>query len=187
MTVRPFGDAYLVDCDDATHFVSLAPSTCSCRDDGDDRCEHVRRVAIEINLGRVPPPSERTVDCRGCGRAVGVSAADSPPVLCSECHLEPGDLVVDVEGDGETPLLVVSSPGRPADLVTLPDDDRTVAEYPDNEAYPPDVPVVEAIYPRAVSTDRDPRRYLFPIARLRRPNRDGRPPEQGGPASTTAE
>lgn len=179
MTVRPFGAGYLVDCETGTHYVSLAPSDCSCGGaPADDRCQHVRRVAIEINLGRVPPPSERTVACRGCGRQVAVSAGDSPPALCSDCHLEPGDVVVDVDGDGE-PLLVVSEPGRPADLVALSDGDRTVADYPGNDHYPPDAPVVEAVYPRAVSTDRDPRRYLFPLSRLRRPNaHDYRPPER---------
>ncbi|MFC7142998.1 SWIM zinc finger family protein [Halosimplex aquaticum] len=181
MTVRPFGDGYLVDCEGGTEYVSLAPSDCSCPESADDaRCEHVRRVAIEINLGRVPPPAERTVPCRGCDRQVAVSAADSPPALCAECHLEPGDVVVDAEADEETPLLVVSEPGRPADVVALPDDDRTVASYPGNDGYPPDEPVVEAVYPQAVSTRRDPQRYLFPLARLRRPERGrGRPPERG--------
>ncbi|WP_436928011.1 SWIM zinc finger family protein [Halosimplex amylolyticum] len=181
MTVRPFGDGYLVDCEGGTHYVSLAPSDCSCPGSADDaRCEHVRRVAIEINLGRVPPPAERTIPCRGCDRRVAVSAADSPPALCAECHLEPGDVVVDAEADEETPLLVVSEPGRPADVVALPDDDRTVASYPGNDGYPADEPVVEAVYPQAVSTRRDPQRYLFPLARLRRPERDrGTPPERG--------
>mgnify|MGYP000085477741 FL=1 len=179
MTVRPFGDAYLVDCDDGTRYVSLAPSNCSCGDSpAEDRCEHVRRVAIEINLGRVPPPSERAVPCAGCDRRVAVSAADSPPPLCAECHLAPGDLVVDETGDGETPLLVVSEPGRPADVVAVPDDDRTVADYPGNDGYAPDEPVVEVVYPRTVSTDRPPRRYRFPLARLERPDRGDRPPER---------
>lgn len=184
MTVRPFGDAYLVDCEDDTHYVRLAPSRCSCDGPADDYCEHVRRVAIEINLGRVPPPTERTVECARCGRAVAVSAADEPPALCAECHLEPGDVVVDAEGDGETPLLVVSEPGRPAAFVPVPDDDRTVAEYPTNDRYPPDAPVVEVVYPQAVTTDREPRRYLFPLTRLRTPDRDRRPPERDSPATT---
>lgn len=179
MTVRPFGEGYLVDCDGGTHYVGLAPSNCSCGESpAEDRCEHVRRVAIEINLGRVPPPSERTVPCAGCDRRVAVSAADSTPALCAECRLEPGDVVVDEAGDGETPLLVVSAPGRPADVVALTGDDRTVADYPGNDGYPADEPVVEVVYPRTVSTDRSPRRYRFPLARLERPDRDDRPPER---------
>ena len=180
MTVRPFGDAYLVDCKDGTHYVSLESGDCSCEHATDERCEHVRRVAIEINLSRVPPPSAQTVECRGCDRPVAVSAADSPPVLCAECHLEPGDVVVDAEADGETPMLVVSRPGRPAEFVTVPDDGRTVADYTSNDDYPDDTPVVEVVYPRVVSTDREPRRYLFPLARLRQPGRDDRPPERSG-------
>ena len=182
MTVRPFGDGYLIDCESGSQYVSLAPTDCSCDAATDEnRCEHVRRVAIEINLGRVPPPAERTVPCRGCDRQVAVSAANSPPALCGECHLKPGDVVVDNEGDGETPLLVVSEPGLPADVVSLPDDGRTVAEYPGNDGYPPGEPVVEAVYPQAVSTGREPRRYLFPLARLSRPERERQtPPERGG-------
>jgi hypothetical protein len=169
MTVRPFGDGYLVDCEGGSQYVSLAPSDCSCADsDEDARCEHVRRVAIEINLGRVPPPSERTVPCAGCGRQVAVSAADSPPPLCTACHLEPGDLVVDGAGDGERPLLVVSEPGRPADVVALPDD-GTVADYPGNDEYAADDPVVEVVYPRSIRPDRPPRRYSFPLSRLSTP------------------
>jgi len=184
MTVRPFGDGYLVDCADSTHYVSLGPGGCSCENTTENHCEHVRRVAIEINLGRVPPPSERTVECRGCGRSVGVSAADSPPALCGECHLEPGDVVVDAEGDGETALLVVSEPGPPAEFVTVPDDGRTVADYASNDGYPDDAPVVEVVYPGDVSTDREPRRYLFPLARLRQPDGPDRPPEGDATASS---
>ena len=188
MTVRPFGDAYLVECDEGTYHVSLAPSTCSCGGStAENRCEHVRRVAIEINLGRVPPPSERTVPCAGCRRQVAVSAADSPPPLCAECRLEPGDLVVDETGDAETPLLVVSEPGRPADLVALPDDGRTVADYPGNGGYAADEPVVEVVYPRAVSTDEPPRRYLFPLGRLTRPGRAPGPPEREGAVPSAGE
>jgi hypothetical protein len=35
-------------------------------------------------------------------------------------------------------------------------------------------------YPRAVSTDREPRRYLFPLARLRQPDRGDHSPERDG-------
>lgn len=168
MAVKPFGDAYVVDCEsDGTQFVRLTDGECSCDErDGTDRCKHLRRVAIEINLGRVPPPSERTVACRGCDAEVGVSVADDQPHLCADCRLAPGDLVVDREGDPNTPLLVVSGPGQPADEVPVPGGDCTVASYPGNDRYPADAPVVEAVFPGAVSVERPPRRYLFPVSRL---------------------
>lgn len=164
MTVRPFGDAYLVSCEDGTQFVSLTESDCSCDEEG--VCIHRRRVAIEINRGRVPPPAARTVDCQGCDREVAASVAGEPPFLCPDCDLAPGDIVVDAEGSPDTPLLVISSPGRPSDVVTVPDDGCTVAEYPGNGDQPPDAPVVECVYPQAVSTERPPRRYVFPVTRL---------------------
>lgn len=173
MSVKPFGGAYLVDCDDEpTRFVRLGDSNCSCGGtDGDDRCKHVRRVAIEINIGRVPPPSGRSIPCQGCGTAVDVSVADDLPHLCPECNVEPGDLVVDREGDANTPLLVVSGPGLPADEVTVPEADVSVAEYSGNDDYRSSAPVVEAVFPQSVSTDRPPRRYLFPVPRLTKPDR----------------
>jgi hypothetical protein len=171
MAVKPFGGAYLVDAEDeATQFVTLGDSSCSCGgSDGDDRCKHVRRVAIEINLGRVPPPSGHSIPCQGCGDRVDVSVADDPPHLCPDCDVEPGDLVFDREGDADTPLLVVSAPGLPADEVAVPGADVTVAAYPGNGDYRSSAPVVEAVFPQAVSTDRPPRRYLFPVPRLTKP------------------
>ncbi|MDG5776606.1 SWIM zinc finger family protein [Haloarculaceae archaeon H-GB2-1] len=171
MSVRPFGDSYLVDAEDGTHFVSLGESNCSC-DAANDPCKHIRRVAIEINIGRLPPPDGRTVECPGCGDDVPISAAQESPTLCRDCDLQPGDLVVDAEGSPETPLIVVSSPGPPAELVPVSDAECTVADYPGNGDYDSEVPVVEVIYPQAVSTDRPPRRYLFPVTRLAKPTSD---------------
>lgn len=182
MSVRPFGDSYLVSCPDGTEFVSLGETNCSCEATA-DVCKHVRRVAIEINRGRVPPPEEDTVPCRACDAEVPVSVAEEPPFLCRDCDLEPGDIVIDTEGCPDTPLLVVSSPGRAAEMVALPGDDRTVAEYPGNGDHPRDAPVVEAIYPQAVSTDRSPRRYLFPVTRLTRP--EDRDPQRSLADSST--
>jgi len=61
---------------------------------------------------------------------------------------------------------VVSSPAGSADETTVPDANCTVAEYSGNDAYPSSAPVVEAIYPHAVSLSRQPRRYLYPVSRL---------------------
>lgn len=172
MAVKPFGGAYLVDAEDeGTQFVRLGDGACSCGGgDGDDRCKHLRRVAIEINLGRVPPPSGRSISCQGCASAVDVSVADDPPHLCPDCAVAPGDLVVDREGDASTPLLVVSGPGLPAEDVTVPGTDVTVAAYDCNDEYRARAPVVEAVFPQSVSTDRPPRRYLFPVPRLAKPD-----------------
>lgn len=186
MAVKPFGGAYIVDCDsEETHFVTLGESNCSCGgSDGDERCEHLRRVAIEINLGRIPPPSGRSIACPGCGESVSVSVADDPPHLCADCHFGPGDLVVDREGDPNTPLLVVSSPGLPADEVRVPETDVTVADYSGNEQYRGSAPVVEAVFPQSVSTDRPPQRYLFPVSRLTKPDSLREPDEPSREALT---
>lgn len=170
MAVRPFGDDYLVDCEGAgTQFVSLADRTCSCRRSREEsQCKHVRRVAIEINLGRVPAPAESAVECECCGDDVERPGSD-PPQLCAECRVDVGDVVVDVEGNPTTPLLVVSRPRYRADRVAVPDEGCTVATYPGNGTYDPADPVVEVVYPQRISADRSPKRYRFPVSRLASP------------------
>ena len=178
MSIRPFGETYLVDCHEGgTHVVLLQESNCSCGESNPgDPCRHVRRVAIEINIGRLPPPSAERVPCQGCETEMPVGARDDPPYLCQDCRLEPGSVVLDEQGDPETPLLVVSYPGGAAHDVAVPTENCTVADYAGNEKYPSTAPVVEAISPYAVSLSRPPRRYLYPVARLKKAHTDDQSP-----------
>lgn len=172
MAVRPLGDGrYAVDsASGRTYVVDLDGGRCSCPDSEirGELCKHARRVAIEINQGRVPSPDE-PLRCRGCDREVS-DVADDSPRLCDDCLLEPGDLVFDRERDRDTPLLVVSITDRRADDVEIPGTGRTVAEYRENRTYPPSDPVVEVVYPRSIRADRSPRRYSFPLSRLAEPD-----------------
>lgn len=169
MAVRPLGDGrYAVDsASGATYVVNLRTGDCSCPDSEirGALCKHARRVAIEINQGRVPGP-DQPIRCRACGREMALNVPDKAPRLCEDCRLAPGDLVFDRERDRDTPLLVISVTDRRADEVEIPDVERTVWEYGDNRKYSPSDPVVEVVYPHSVRTDRQPRRYSFPISRL---------------------
>lgn len=171
MAVRPFGDDYLVESEaGGTHYVSLDERSCSCADQGGDRrCKHIRRVAIEINLGRLPAPAGQQTSCDACGADLERPATADPPHLCADCAVEVGDVVVDREGDPATPLLVVSHVGYRADRVAIPSADCTVAEYPGNGSYDPDDPVVEVIYPDSITPGEPPQRYRFPVTRLTSP------------------
>lgn len=169
MAVRPLGNGrYAVDsASGATYVVDLPKGDCSCPDSEirGALCKHARRVAIEINQGRVPGPNG-PVRCRSCSREMAVRVPDQSPRLCEDCRLEPGDLVFDRERDRDTPLLVISVSEKRADEVEIPELAQTVAEYGENRKYSPADPVVEVVYPHSVRTDRPPRRYSFPISRL---------------------
>jgi hypothetical protein len=154
------GETYTVDLDD---------STCTCPDHEirDERCKHLRRVAIEINQGLVPPPGKVREPCAACGEAAFVDPdADLP--LCLDCHLEPGDTVRDRETDDI--LVVAAVTDRHADAVPI-EDGKTVADYATNAAYPDDDLVVEAVYPFSDAPEtpfEELPRYAFPISRLER-------------------
>lgn len=181
MAVTPLGGGiYEVDSQsDHTYFVDLPGSRCTCPDHmmRGVRCKHIRRVAIEINEGRVPPPGKRAVECVACERRIFVDERDEDGVhICDSCTFEPGDAVVDRQ-TGDV-LVVVRVTDRRADEVEVPDRDITVADYPTNAGYPDGDPVVEVLYPlpsglrsEEVQT-RHLRRYSFPYSRLRRPQRD---------------
>lgn len=175
MAVRPLDDGrYAVDsASGATYVVDLPRGYCTCPDSEirGELCKHTRRVAIEINQGRVPSPTnpER---CRACGRRLPVDS-DGLPHLCPDCRLEPGDVVYDGERDPGTPLLVVAVSDRRADEVVVDGTGTTVAEYGENRSYSPSDPVVEVVYPRSIHAARHPRRYSFPLSRLRRPDDRG--------------
>jgi hypothetical protein len=168
MAVRPVGDGrYAVDSQSgATYVVDVPAGRCTCPDATirGETCKHLRRVAIEITTRRVPPPGQRRVDCAACGTETFVAEDADPPHLCGACRLEPGDVVLDCEtGDR---LVVAAVTDRRADEVTVPAADTTVAAYPTNDGYPNEDPVVEATY-LTDATEGNPRRYSFPLSRLR--------------------
>lgn len=158
------GDRYLVD---------LEAGRCGCPDHRfrGARCKHVRRVAIEITEGRVPPPGAVVRDCRDCETSVFVDEDAPGPTYCPDHELSPGDRARDRETGTE--VIVVGVSELRADHVHIPSADCTVAEYPTNGRYGPDVPVVAAIYPHARvapngTVPASLRTYLFPRTRLRR-------------------
>jgi hypothetical protein len=165
MAVRPLPDGrYAVDsASGATYVVDTGAGTCTCPDSTirGETCKHRRRVAIEITTGRVPPPGLRAGTCLACGREAFVPV--DGPALCAACHLQRGDVVRDRETGDRLVVRRVSS--DPADEVAVPGTEWTVADYPTNEGYPGDDPVVEAVYLRAWREE-DPRVYRFPHSRL---------------------
>lgn len=178
MTVTALGDAiYEIGTEHGTtYLVDLASNRCSCPDHTyrDVRCKHLRRVAIEITEGRVPPPGKLAVGCAVCGEELFVNEreVDEGSHYCEAHTLRPGAIVRDREtGDR---LLVVSVSDRRADHVRIGESAYSVATYPNNRSYDPTDPVVGAVYPQSVEmTDRGPepdalRVYSFPRSRLER-------------------
>jgi hypothetical protein len=194
MSVEALGDAlYEIETEDGTRYlVDLASRRCSCPDHTyrDVRCKHLRRVAIEITEGRVPPPGRVAVECSICGEELFVdgaelrsadrsserrsreNAAEEGPYYCPAHTLGPGAVVRDREtGDR---LLVVSVSDRRADHVRVGESAYSVATYPNNRAYDPTDPVVGAVYPQSVEIGsrgpepRELRVYSFPRSRLER-------------------
>lgn len=161
MTVAPLGGGrYIVESESgATYVVSLPESRCSCPDHEiqDERCKHLRRVAIEITEERVPAPGRRAAECLACGREAFVAETRRLP-LCHACGFDAGERVRDRE-TGDV-LVVVDVTDRRADEVEIEALDSTVAAHPTNRAYDPAEPVVEAVYPGSE------RRYSFPRSRL---------------------
>jgi hypothetical protein len=168
MVVRPLRDGrYAVETDGATYVVDLEPHACTCPDHQlrGARCKHLRRVALDVTAGRVPPPDERTAVCAVCGRRTFVPTAATGPALCDRHAVPPGSTVRDREtGDR---LLVVGPPGDRADHVET-DEGRLVADYPSNADYGRHEPVVVAVYVDALCRDGHAKTYAFPASRLRR-------------------
>ncbi|MDY6819340.1 MAG: SWIM zinc finger family protein [Halobacteriales archaeon] len=163
---------------DTTYIVDLTAGRCTCPDHSirDERCKHLRRVAIEINEGRLPPPEKRARRCAVCAGTAFVKPAASPP-LCRTCRIDAGELVWDRE-TGDL-LRVATVTDQPAEDVLISDTGQTVAEYPTNAAYAPTDPVVEAFYPGAGST-KPACIYRYPISRLVPIRSDDRPDESAG-------
>lgn len=176
MSVTPLGGGvYEVDSESGnTYLVDLIDGRCTCPDHmyREQRCKHVRRVAIEINEGRTPPPGKLPRPCAVCGTEVFVPENDEGPHLCPDHDLQPGDAVVDRE-TGDL-LVVVNVTDQRADQVRVGEDGPTVADYPTNREYDPRDPVVEVLYPLPASVRRKGikphhlRRYSFPLSRLDR-------------------
>ncbi|MDG5758486.1 SWIM zinc finger domain-containing protein [Natronococcus sp. A-GB1] len=175
MSVRALGEGlYEVEsATDQTYLVDLEGGRCTCPDHvfRGVRCKHVRRVAIEINEGRTPPPGERAVGCHDCGKTVFVDENATGPAYCDRHALRSGDTVVDREtGDR---LTVVDVSDLRADAVRIQATGDSVADYPTNENYAPDVPVVGAVYPHATVAPNGVvpeslRVYVFPRTRLKK-------------------
>lgn len=193
MTVRPLGEGrYEVGGASGHHYlVSHSEGWCTCPDHlmRGGRCKHRQRVALEIAAGSVPGPDKRVTLCAACDVETAVEPAADPP-LCDDCRLAPGTVAVDREtGD---PVIVVEVLTDRADEVPILEAHTTVADYPGNREYPPRDPVVCVVYPgsiRPVSRGRGPpKRYAFPISRLRSlaGSVGDRPPEGGAIATDSA-
>jgi hypothetical protein len=175
MTVQAVGGGtYLVDGQSGNRYtVDLPGGRCTCPDHRYRGvwCKHLRRVAREVATGTVLRPGLSRVDCDVCGREFVAEEPVRSPSICERCDHDPGDFVVDrTSGD----LLVVArGPEGRADETEIPGRDVTVADYPGNEDFPDDDPVVEVMYPLPSNLDRENvkphhlRRYAFPASRLR--------------------
>lgn len=169
MAVEAVGDGrYAVDAESGNRYVvNLPDGSCSCpdREIRDARCKHLRRVAIEVNRGNVPPPGRARGDCLVCGRETEYPE-DAPP-LCEAHRLERGDVVRDRE-TGDLAVVARVTTDRADERVV---DEATVADYPTNEGYPPGDAVVEVVYPFSAPPDAPfaaLQRYAFPRCRLER-------------------
>lgn len=169
MAVRPLGRGrYAVESQSGeTYLVDLPRSDCTCPDHGyrDEECKHLRRVAIEVTERRVPPPGAVRRRCVICNRET--FADEDGPAICGDCWLERGDLATDRE-TGDT-VVVYRLTDETADERYVDAADCTVADYPTNDGYPRDDPVVEVVYPFSGDPDTsldDRPRYAFPYSRL---------------------
>ena len=178
MSVLPLGDGlYEVEsAGGSTYLIDLEAGRCTCPDHvfRDARCKHIRRVAIEITEGRTPPPGKMAVECFDCGKIVFVDEDSGGPVYCEDHRLYPGDVVRDRE-TGDRLTVVDSNSVLRADAVRIHEAGSSVADYPTNESYDPDVPVVGAIYPHARVARHGPvppslKVYVFPRTRLEKAN-----------------
>lgn len=175
MSVLALGDGlYEVEsASGSTYLVDLEAGRCTCPDHifRGVRCKHVRRVAIEVTEGLVPPPGQVALECVDCAETVFVDEGYQGPVYCEAHTLEPGDAAVDRESGARVTVVDVSV--LRADYVRIREADCTVADHPTNEAYDPDEPVVAAVYPHARVEPNGPvprslKIYLFPRTRLQR-------------------
>ena len=173
MAVTPVGGGtYEVDSESGhSYLVDLEGGRCTCPDHvyRGARCKHLRRVAIDVSEGRVPPPGEAAVDCEVCGAELFVDETAPGPHLCADHEFDVGDAAYD-RNTGDR-VLVVAPPAGRADEVPIRHG-RTVADHYSNADYPEDDAVVAAVYAQAVRITEDgtvPSEltvYSFPRSRL---------------------
>ena len=173
-------DRYLVDTEGGSYVVDLADDTCTCPDHAirGSRCKHLRRVDMEVGIGRVPAPGERVAACAVCGDGVFVPVREEGAFLCADHRPAVGSFVRDRETDK---LLVVTGvTADRADQYRTPDGKR-ISDYDTNADYGDHEPVVEAVYVGNAMRSPGPldvsgrRTYGFPASRLRRLPADRRP------------
>ncbi|SFL28304.1 SWIM zinc finger [Halogranum rubrum] len=166
-------DRYVVETDHGTYVVDLDERTCTCPDHAirGARCKHLRRVAIEVNEGRVPPPGKRSAVCAVCGDRTFVPVAERGPQLCDRHDFDPGEFARDRE-TGSVVVVVGVTDQRADEYETA--EGRTVADYETNDDYGVHEPVVEAAYLESLRTPDGTidlsgvKRYGFPASRLQR-------------------
>ncbi|MFB6224478.1 MAG: SWIM zinc finger family protein [Haloarcula sp.] len=170
MAVHPrSGSTYAVATEsDSTYLVDIAQRSCSCPDNRlrGEHCKHLRRVAIEITARRVAPPGKQRANCDACGTVTFVSGDAPTPHLCSHCRLDTGDIVQDRETGNR--LVITAVTDSLAGEWTIEAIDETVADYDTNDGYPTDDLVVLAAYLSDAVGTTDPKKYAFPLSRLRR-------------------
>ena len=181
MTVRALrDDTYLVDTESATYVVDLDDRSCTCPDHvvRGARCKHLRRVAIEVSEGLVPPPGKRAGACAVCGARVFVPVGDDGSHLCAAHRPDRGGFVRDRE-TGKLLVVTRVTDERADERET--ESGRLIHEFESNREYGGHEPVVEAVYVagrRPVDGRLDvsgERRYGFPASRLRRVTADDAP------------
>mgnify|MGYP006914283395 CR=1 FL=1 len=174
------GDQYLVDTEGGTYVVDLGSDTCTCPDHAirANRCKHLRRVDMEVGVGRVPAPGERAAACAGCGGGVYVPARETGAFLCGDHRPTVGSFVRDRESDE---LLVVTGVTAIRADGYRTDDGKRISDYETNVEYGDHEPVIEAVYVGNALRSPGPldvsgrRTYGFPASRLRRLSPDERP------------
>ncbi|WP_277554724.1 SWIM zinc finger family protein [Halobaculum limi] len=181
MAVYPLrdDDSYLVDTEGGSYVVDLASDRCTCPDHElrHQRCKHLRRVDLEVGIGRVPAPGERVAACAVCGGGVFVPTCETGAFLCGSHRPRLGSFVRDRETGKR--LVVTGVTTARADEYETPEG-RRISDYETNEAYGDHEPVVDAVYVDG-RLDADVldvsglRRYGFPASRLRRVAPEERP------------
>lgn len=152
MQITPLGDTrYEVEGEnEATYLVDIERGRCTCPDHTyrGERCKHLRRVAIEITEGQVPPPDHIAVECEVCEADLFVERDATEPHLCENHEFEPGAFAYD-RNTGDR-VLVVDVADLRADEVTIDSRGGTVADHYSNADYDSDAPVIAAVYPQSV-------------------------------------